>query len=198
MKLRSFLIFATILLTPSVQAASKINPALKCLALEEERYHKKKITNSRSKLNQDLIIELSQSSDFILKSDYLSIVCSPNTISPAEKLLELQLIYGTKIFETNSNEMTVASLMEYKKQLPQVFIKHIANLQSELETANCLEKNIPEIKKINDKIKYLEEDLSVDTLLPFQKEIATIFRKLEKFNDLKKKCRKPREVQNTN
>ncbi len=198
MKLRSFLLFASISLTPSALLASKVNPALKCLALEEERYHKLKITNSRSRLNQELIIELSQSSNFILKPEYLSLVCDSKTLSPAEKILELQLLYGTKIFELNNNDMATASLVEYKKQLPQVFIKHLANLQSELENANCLERHIPEIKKINNKIKYLEEDLSVDTLTPFQKEISSIFKKLAKFNDIKNKCRKPREVQNTN
>lgn len=190
-----FFLFFLISLGPltSITAQTKVNPLLKCLALEEEKYHKIKVHNSRSKLNIELLNEIAQTSELEIKDEYLSKICAKNEANPAERLLEFHLVHGLDLFElggsSNERNLKVATISEYQRQLPQVLMRHLANLQSELATANCLEKNIPEIKKISEKIKYLEEDLALDTLKPHRKDITTIFQKLKNFAEIKRSCR---------
>lgn len=193
-KNRAFLGFFLLLLglSPFSAAAARVNPLLKCLALEEEKYHKIKVHNSRSKLNIELLNEIAQTSELEIKAEYLAKICAKNEANPAERLLEFHLVHGLDLFElggsSNERNLKVATISEYQRQLPQVLMRHLANLQSELPTANCLEKNIPEIKKISDKIKYLEEDLAIDTLKPHRKEITVIFQKLKNFAEIKRNC----------
>lgn len=188
-------------LTTASYAQTKVNPLLKCLALEEEKYHKIKVHNSRSKLNIELLNEIAQTSELQVKEQYLNQICAKNEANPAERLLEFHLVHGLELFElggsSNERNLKVATISEYQRQLPQVLMRHLANLQSELAIANCLEKNIPEIKKISEKIKYLEEDLALDTLKPHRKDITVIFNKLKNFAEIKRNCRQKPEQKKT-
>lgn len=75
-----FFLFFLISLGPltSITAQTKVNPLLKCLALEEEKYHKIKVHNSRSKLNIELLNEIAQTSELEIKDEYLSKICAKN------------------------------------------------------------------------------------------------------------------------
>lgn len=189
----TILFFALILeLFFTQNSLAQSNSLLKCLGAEEERYHKAKVNHARAKLNTELITELAQTSDLILKDHYYEIICGKNEKYSSERLLEMQLLNGTSIFEFrgNNREITMALLEEYQKNLPQIFLRHLGNLQAELETPNCLDKKIPSIAKLKEKIKYTEEETSSKALLPFKKEITTTFLALKKFQKIKLDCKK--------
>ena len=49
-------------------------------------------------------------------------------------------------------------------------------------------KNISELKGFNEKIKYLEENLTTHQLITQKDKIESIFKKLKKFSEMKLKC----------
>lgn len=69
-----------------------------------------------------------------------------------------------------------------------MFIQYIAGLQSELATPKCLETAIVELKGFNEKIKYLEEEVTTHQLITQKNKIESIFKKLRNFDSIKKKC----------
>lgn len=167
------------------------NSLLKCLGAEEERYHKLKISHARAKLNTEVITDLAQTSELSLKDQYYKEICGSQEKYPAERVLEMQLLHGTEIFEIygNNREIKHALLVEYQKSLPQVFLRHLGNLQAELETPNCLDEKIPALKRIKEKIKYTEEETSGNALLPLKKEVKATFLALKKFQKIKLDCK---------
>lgn len=185
----SFFLFLGLLTQPVASAAP--NSLLKCLGEEEERYHKMKVSHSRARLNTEVITDLAQTGELSLKSQYYREICGSQEKYPAERLLEMQLLHGTEIFEIygNNREIKYALLVEYQKSLPQVFLRHLGNLQSELETPNCLDKKIPALKRIKEKIKYTEEETSGNALLPLKKEVKTTFQALKSFQRIKLECK---------
>ncbi len=180
----------------SAFAQKKVNPILKCLALEEEHFHKTKTQNARSRLNLELLNEFAQASELELKDEFIKQICSNPSISPSERFLELQLLNGINVYDLGvagkDHSMRVALISEFQKQLPQLLIKYLGSIQSELEIPNCLEREFPEIKKINERIKYLEEDFAVETLKPLHPEIKKIFAGIRDLKSLKAKCKKPK------
>lgn len=187
--LRQFTILI-ILVFPSLVNASSTS-LLKCLGLEEERYHLKKITNARSKLNTEIINDLAQTGELNLKDEYFQIICHKNEPHPAERLLEMQLLHATELFDFygDNKEIKRALLLEYQKSLPQLFLRHLGNLQSELSGPNCLDQKIPELKKIKEKIKYTEEEISHNVINTLKKEIQKTFKMIKNFQKLKTECR---------
>jgi hypothetical protein len=57
-----------------------------------------------------------------------------------------------------------------------------------LATPDCLEKHIVELKGFNEKLKYLEEEVSAHQLISQKTKIEAIFTKLKNFNEIKRKC----------
>lgn len=168
------------------------NSLLKCLGAEEERYHKARVHHSRAKLNLEIISELAQYGDIRIKENYFQVICHPKEKYPAERLLEMQLKHGQELYDFYGNranlEIIKGMLAEYHKQLPQMFLRYMGNLQAELKKANCLDQKIPELKKIKEKIKYTEEDLSTQSVIALRNEIGKVFNKLKNFARIKLEC----------
>lgn len=189
-----FILFITLFCPIIIQAEN--NSLLKCLGSEEERYHKNKVNHSRARLNTEIITELAQTSELTLKDHYYQTICGKSEKYPAERLLEMQLLNGSDIFEFlgSNREIKYALIIEYQKSLPQMLLRHLGNLQSELETPNCLDRKIPALKKIKEKIKYTEEEISHHVLNGLKKEIQSTFLALKKFQQIKLECRLKKEA----
>ncbi len=189
----------TLFLTATIGYSAEIyaapNMLLQCLAKEEERLHKKEIQNALFRLNQEFVNELASSNDITVKKNYVDDICKSNTYSPSVGLLRLLLIKEHELYdlslsgvESNMRPFKMGYINEFQKQVPRIFIQYLSGLQSELATPDCLEKAIPELTGLSEKIKYLEEELSTHALITQKNKIDAIFTKLRNFDGIKKKC----------
>lgn len=171
------------------------NMLLRCLAKEEEKLTKRNIQNALYRLNQEFVNELASSNDIMLKKTYVDQICHSRDYSPSVGLLRMLLLKEHELYDlslsgvdANMRPFKMGYINEFQKQVPRMFISYLAGLQSELATPNCLEKNISELKGFNEKIKYLEENLTTHQLITQKDKIDSIFKKLKTFNEIKLKC----------
>lgn len=183
------------LLGHSAEIKAAPNLLLQCLAKEEEALHKKETQNALYRLNQEFVNELASSNDINLKKNYVDEICKSKEYSPSVGLLRMLLMKEHQIYdlslsgvETSMRSFKMGYINEFQKQVPRMFIQYLAGLQSELATPYCLENAIPELKGFNEKIKYLEEELSTHQLITQKNKLEVIFTKLKKFHAIKKQC----------
>ena len=192
-----FLIYFCALSIISTAIFSKENLLLHCLAKEEENFHKLKEQTVVSKLNQDFINELATSNDISIKKNYVDEICQKNaSFPPAIGFLRLLLLKENDIFDLslsgvdpNMRSYKMAYIREFQKQVPHIFITYLAGIQLEMPDAHCLEKAIPEISTFNERLKYLEEEITIHEILQ-KKQIDAIFNKLKKLQTIKANCGK--------
>lgn len=191
--------FTTLFLTAAIGYSAEIyaapNMLLQCLAKEEERLHKKETQNALFRLNQEFVNELASSNDITVKKNYVDQICQSSSFSPSVALLRLLLIKEHELYdlslsgvEANMRPFKMGYINEFQKQVPRIFIQYLSGLQSELASADCLEKAVPELAGFSEKIKYLEEELSTHALITQKNKIDAIFSKLKNFGAIKKKC----------
>jgi hypothetical protein len=185
----------TILVGYGAEIKAAPNLLLQCLAKEEEFLHKKEIQNALFRLNQEFVNELASSNDINLKKNYVDEICQSKEYSPSVGLLRLLLMKEHEIYDLSLSGVEVSMrsfkmgyINEFQKQVPRMFIQYLAGLQSELATPDCIEKAIPELKGFNEKIRYLEEELSTHQLITQKSKIEIVFKKLKMFHSIKKKC----------
>lgn len=191
------LIFALILLLSSAEIYSKPNLLLQCLAKEEEDLHKSKNQNALFRLNQEFVNELASSNDITIKNEYVSEICRSKTHSASVTLLKQLLLNESNIYDlsfsgapASMRPFKLAYINEFQKQVPRIFVQYISGLQSEMATPDCLNNAIPELVAFNEKLKYLEEELSTRALIPQKNRIEAIFNKLRNIENIKKNCEK--------
>lgn len=177
------------------QASAAPNLLLQCLAKEEEALHKKEVQNALFRLNQEFVNELASSNDINVKNEFVYEICHSKEYSPSVGLLRMLLIKEHQLYDMNFSSVDVnmrpfkmGYINEFQKQVPRMLIQYLAGLQSELATPYCLENAIPELKGFNEKIKYLEEDLTTHQLITQKNKIDSIFIKLKKFHEIKLRC----------
>jgi hypothetical protein len=171
------------------------NLLLQCLAKEESLLHKEKSQGVLYRLNQEFINELASSNDIVLKKYYVDEICNSKIHSPSVGLLRMLLLKESEIYDLSFSEIDPAIkpfkmgyINEFQKQVPRLFSQYIAGLQGELATSDCLIKAIPEIGFFNERLKYLEEEMSIHEVINDKNKIERIFTKLLKFKSIKEKC----------
>ncbi len=171
------------------------NRLLHCLAKEEERLTKKNTQNALYRLNQEFVNELASSNDIMLKKAYVDQICHSKDYSPSVGLLRMLLLKEHELYDLSLSGVDASMrpfkmgyINEFQKQVPRMLINYLAGLQAELATPDCLEKNITELKGFNEKIKYLEENLTTHQLITQKDKLDSIFKKLKTFNEIKLKC----------
>ncbi|MGZ3790433.1 MAG: hypothetical protein ACXVLQ_18010 [Bacteriovorax sp.] len=173
------------------------NLLLQCLAKEETQLHKEKSQGALYRLNQDFLNELASSNDIALKKNFIDEVCQGKRHSPSVGLLRLLLIKESDIYDLSLSEVEASMrpfkmgyINEFQKQVPRLFIQYIAALQSEMATPDCLTKAIPELGIFNERLKYLEEEMSTHEMIKDKARIEKIFSKLEHLKSIKAECEK--------
>ncbi len=171
------------------------NQLLQCLAKEESQLHKEKAQGVLYRLNQDFINELASSNDINLKNVYISEICHSKTTSPTIALLHLLLIKESEIYDLTLSEVDPAMrafkmnyINEFQKQVPHFFIQFLSGLQAEMATPDCLAKAIPELNYFNERLKYLEEEMSTHEVMKDKTKIDIIFSKLKDLSSIKANC----------
>jgi hypothetical protein len=187
------LVMLALLSTSEIYAAP--NLLLQCLAKEETALHKEKFQGALYHLNQDFLNELASSNDIALKKNYIEEICSAKKHSPSVGLLRLLLIKENDIYDLSLSEVDASMrpfkmgyINEFQKQVPHLFVQFIGGLQAEMATPHCLERAIPEIKLFNERLKYLEDEMSAHEMIKDKTKIERIFTKLQSLKEIKAKC----------
>jgi hypothetical protein len=172
---------------------TKKSRILNCLGKEEEYYHKNSLRGIFYDVNQMMMSEILMLSNADLKIDYFKSVCRNYKNAPALKLFKL-ILFKKNIFKfsgidqvkTNQN---LATLKELRSKRFELFSKFLTSLQLKSPTADCITKNIPEVIRYNDNIRYLATDLSGNQL--FDEKLARrILTKTQKMKSFIKTCKK--------
>jgi hypothetical protein len=198
MRISGWIIFVAVLwLLPRQEICASTKLIVQCLAKEESQLHKQKAQGALYHLNQDFLNELASTNDIALKKNYVDEICLSKKLSPSLGLLRLLLIKEGEIYDLSLSEVEVSMrpfkmgyINEFQKQVPRLFVQFISSLQAEMPTAHCLDKTIPELKVMNEKLKYLEEEMSSHDLLKDKKKIEMVFSKLENIAAIKIGCEK--------
>lgn len=191
-----FIIFFVLLSTVPHRIYAKDNLLLHCLGKEEEKLHKEKNQSVLYRLNQNFINELATSNDVAIKKNYVDEICSPKAkLSPSVGLLRLLLLNESDVFDLSLSGVDpsmrsykMAYIREFQKQVPHIFISYLAGLQTEMPDAHCLNNAIPEIAAFNQRLKYLEEEITIHELLSQKKKIDKIFNRLKNLKAIAADC----------
>jgi hypothetical protein len=189
------ILIATVFLYSIRPLAAAPNLLLQCLAKEESRLHKEKSLGVLYRLNQEFINELATSNDISLKKNFVDEICQSKTHSPSVGLLRLLLLKESDIYdlalsdvESSMRSFKMGYINEFQKQIPRLFIQYISGLQAEMATADCLPKAIPELASFNERLKYLEEEMSIHDVIKDKNRIEKIFTKLQNIKSIQKNC----------
>ncbi len=166
---------------------------LKCLGEEEKRLHLKKESGPIYDLNQRLISEMLQVPKADLVSKDFHEICSGNRFSESLSLLELSISKGKKLFiiskEIPEMQRSVMEGMidDYIEATREILLQLITQIQASAPTPSCLKEEIPVLENFFTEIKYLQEDVAMETL--FKDRDRKIFDKLKKYPSAYDKCR---------
>ena len=190
--MKCFAVFATFLFSITLWAKDE-RQILKCLGAEEKRFHLKKETGPVYDLNQRLIAEMVQIPRVELnQEDYLSI-CAGEKFSESWKLLEHSLKRGKSIFvipmdvQGMQRAITEGMIDDYFEGIREILLTFIAHIQAQAPSASCLKEEIPQLDKFFTEIKYLQEDVDLQTI--FKGKDKKIFDKLRNYPLAFEKCR---------
>ncbi len=194
--MRSFVLILSLLYLSFAHAAP--TPLLKCLAIEEQVFHQKKIQNPWYRLNQKVILMIAQFPRIEAKQRLLQQICEAKWEDhPSMILFEQMLIDHTQVFsipkdiEEEQRALLENTLQEMKEGFPELLITFLADLQSTLEKANCLNQTIKEAEYFTDRFKYLTAVIPHEQLFEDKKKIRSLFAQLNNWQRIVDHCRLP-------
>lgn len=167
---------------------------LMCLGAQEKRFHQTKATGAFYDLNQRLIGELIQASGVEGQSALLKQVCRNNEKASLH-LLEAMLLdpkgwYVLKQTSGTLGELTKELVRELNQAAPELLLNFLAGLQMQSPTPDCLEKNIPGISKLNDDVKWLQEEVDLEKITNKKTRLVKIFAGIQKMDSYFEACAK--------
>ena len=108
------------------------------------------------------------------------------------------LTEGPQIFELpepsalSEYAITMATLKHFDRVIRQLTLDHLATIQSQMPTANCLEGEIPSLSAMYEDYRYIRKYLTKDKLLG-PKRAKKIFSHIRDVDRLEKKCKKKKK-----
>lgn len=161
---------------------------LVCLGQEEAYLHKHKLGGAYSKLNQDMISALVQLSNHIfLRPKFEKLACAKKF--PSVEILRQLLTERKSPFYSNEKRGSVKALAVDKNSIKElseksvyIFIDFLTGIQTQMKSAHCLTKQIPELKDFFYKMQYTLEDVGMKQIFNELKNIDRVFKKLQKLN----------------
>jgi len=116
------------------------DPILKCLAAEEERWHKIKKTNAQYFLNQNVLNTVSELQYLKFKSRFTTEICQHPNFRPSLALVYLVLRYKDELFEFSGDQLTQMAEINQLEQMQTEFqtqlISYLAMIHAELPMPN--------------------------------------------------------------
>jgi hypothetical protein len=194
--LKLVLLMILTILSTNTLAQSKRRDLLYCLGQEELKLHRSKRTGPQYFLNQFFINEAASTGLFKLKKKYYKEICEIKEFPPSIGLMKNLLLKEKKIFEKVKSESShlealyISGLDSLVERAPHIFFQFLSIIQSQTRYAYCFNENIPELHRMLEKFRYLEEDMSPKQLISNKKEINAIFEKLKYLDAIYDKCEK--------
>jgi hypothetical protein len=179
-------IIPVVILLLTTQA--KANTVLSCLGKEELKIHIHNSQNYNYKLNQELVNILSSGNRLNFSKSEILEVCNSKqpSITLLHKLLVLSL-NNKGIQETSSVKKYFLNVI--KDRIRPIFFRYISTLQSASPTPTCLNDKIPTITIIQNRYRYLQNEVSAVKLIT-QTDLDKIFRKLIHIDNYFLECMK--------
>lgn len=174
-----------------IYSAPKIDPLVRCLALEEAHLHQIKDVGPDYILNQGFINDIASFGGAPFKTKYIKQICAPGAKTSFE-LLKVLVLHQKSAFKSSlgvKNVYIKASIQTLLESIPMTFFNYISQIHSLFPSAHCLNQDVPEIAYFLDRFKYLQADLTNKQLLADRKKILSIFKKLSNIGPLIKKCK---------
>lgn len=167
---------------------------LHCLGDEELFLHESKTLGAVYRLNQDLINRFALANYIRVKPEYLKDICDNPHFSPSLGFLKALLVEGKKIFhlsltieQRKEAPYALRLIDEFEMDSLMYLRRFLADLQSSMPKAHCLDKEIPSLKKTQFKIKYLEDEMDVMELIK-RLPLKDIFNELKGIDQIYQKC----------
>lgn len=177
-------------------AQSERGNLLYCLGQEELKLHTGKRTGPQYFLNQFFINEAASTGLFNLKAKYYRKICKIKEFPPSIGLMKNLLIHEKKIFvklkydSIHLEALHSSGLDSLIERAPHIFFQFLSIIQSQTRYAHCFQENIPELHKMLEQFRYLEEDISSKSLISNKKDILAVFEKLKYLDAIYDKCEK--------
>lgn len=185
-------IFFLLLLALSPLGHSRDQELMKCLGAEEKRLHAQKDVSPIYDLNQRLIAEMLQIPHATIQRDAFTEICSKSN-SESWKLLHLSIKQGNRLFVIPpeitgmQRQMTIGMIEDYGDATKEILLNVLAQIQALSPTPTCLKEEIPELENFLIEVKYLQEDVDINTI--FKGKDQVLFEKLKDYRKSFAHCR---------
>lgn len=166
----------------------------KCLGQEEELIHKEKEKGPIYQLNQLMLNVFLNLPQVKLKDKFYKPICTQVKIGVSIEILEI-------IFKNFENAFAFAGpndsipihsrdKEDFIRRLPELFNHYLTVIKVQSPTHDCLEQNIPELKKFYTDLQYLEESLNFKTLAQRDNQLIKIIEQLKNKDKFFESCKK--------
>lgn len=170
---------------------------LSCLGQEEERIHKRRTHGVISSLNLEVVNELAQMPDLIVREAYLGEICSHQNFSATLVFLEKLLRYQSSLFVLSDEYMVRnqqrAFIKDLVRRAPDFFFRYMILLQGLTPDAQCLTRELPGLAKILEDYQHLQEVNQYDFYRQNEKKALEIFARLKRFDQIYDRCEKEQQ-----
>ncbi len=169
----------------------------RCLGREELNLHRTKEENYNYYLNQTLQTYFVEMDGVTLKDEYYLRACS-NRKGNSFKILEILLTHFEKSFkylpEVKSRELNKSLAMGFIRNLPEIFNRFMIHVKKHAGDVKCLNKYIPELKRLEQNILDLQGHLHFKKIIWRDDLIKKILSKLSKQEYFYNKCPKKKKT----
>ncbi len=175
----------------SLPPLAHASTVLKCLGREELQIHMKSELWHLYNLNQDLVNIISTGDNLGLSDQEILEICESK--QPSILLLKHLLLESIKNNRDDTNSKN-SSLNQYfltvvRNNINEIFFKYIALIQAKAPTPTCLYDNIPILKSIYGRYRYLQKNIGPEQMLK-EDEIEKIFNQLIHVDNYFRSCKK--------
>jgi hypothetical protein len=189
--MRWILIFTLLTMPAWARSPRPTSRLLVCLGAQEKSFHKQKAGGAFYDLNQRLISELLQTQGVDGTPMLLTQVCKKTERSSIH-LLEAMLLdpNGWYVIKTGPTGLTRELMKEMAQAAPEMLLNFLAALQAEAPTPDCLEKHIPSLKKLNEEVKVLQEEMDLSKITNKKSRLTKIFAGVQRSDEIFAVCAK--------
>lgn len=189
--MRWILLFTLLTVSAWGRSPRPTSRLLVCLGAQEKTFHKQKAGGAFYDLNQRLISELLQTQGVDGTPALLKQVCKKTERSSIH-LLEAMLLdpNGWYMIKTGSTGLTRELMKEMAQAAPEMLLSFLAALQAEAPTSDCLEKHIPSLRKLNDEVKVLQEEMDLSKITNKKSRLTKIFAGVQRSDEIFAVCAK--------
>lgn len=187
------LTFGLLLLSLASSAQAPGSRLVKCLAVQEAQFHRRKATGAFFDLNQRMLAELVQVVGVEAAPALLSTVCRSRGTGALHLLEALLLDPGDwYVLSAQNNPLGTSLSRELVRELnataPELLLSFLSQLQMQAPTPDCLERHVPGLAQLYQNVKWLQEEVELGKLTNKRKQLAGLFAKIHRIDEIYQRC----------